>query len=255
MRGIVITGASGALGGALSVRYASAGVTLGLVGRNEARLAAVAEQCRRAGAATETLSADVGEAQPLADWLIEFDRKAPIDLAIAAAGTSAGPDPKSPAEGLALATRQVRTNFLGVMHTLEPIIPAMARRGAGRIGVVSSVAAYRGLPFSPSYSSSKAGVRAYGEALRCRLAPFGVGVSVISPGFFASAMTDRFRGGTPFLMSLDYTADRVKKGLDRGDRRVVFPWLLAAGVAGTDLLPAILGDAIIRRFKFHILPE
>jgi short-subunit dehydrogenase len=255
MRAIVITGGSSGLGGALALRYAAPGVTLGLVGRSTDRLEAVAEQCRRAGAIAQTLPADVGEAQPLADWLVDFDGRTPVDLLIAAAGTSGGPAPEAPSEGLALATRQVKTNLLGVINTLEPIIPAMTKRRSGRIGVVSSVAAYRGLPFSPIYSASKAAVRAYGEAMRCRLAPLGVGVSVICPGFFASAMTDRFKGGTPFLMSLDYAAERVKKGLDRGDRRVVFPWLLAAAIAGTDLFPAVIGDAIIRRFPFHIVPE
>jgi hypothetical protein len=46
----------------------------------------------------------------------------------------------------------------------------------------------------------------------------------------------------------------VRAGLDRGAARIVFPWLLALGLQATDLLPAWLGDAILRAQRFHIQP-
>ena len=255
MRGIVITGASSGLGAALAALYAAPGVALGLVGRNEARLGALAERCRAAGASASTLSVDIAEASPLCEWLVAFDEETPVDLVVANAGTSAGPRPGAYSEGLDLASRQVRTNLLGAVNTIEPLLPALAARGRGCVALVSSVAGLRGLPFCPAYSASKAGVRAYGEALRSLLAPAGVRVCVVCPGFFSSPMTDRFKGSTPFLMRVDQAAARVKRGLDRGQRRVVFPWLLAAGLVGTDLMPALLGDAILRRFPFHIVAD
>jgi short-subunit dehydrogenase len=251
-RAVLITGASSGLGAALAKRFAGAGVTLGLIGRDAARLEATAAACRERGAAVASAAIDVTDAAALGAWIAQFDRATPAELVLANAGTSAGPAPGQAAEGLELAHRQVRTNLLGAINTIEPIVPALVARRRGRIALVSSVAGLRGLPYSPAYSASKAGVRAYGEALRAGLRPFGVGVSVIVPGFFASPMTDRFKGGHPFRLSLEQAADIVERGIRRGRPRIVFPWPLAFGLVCADLMPAILGDAIVRRFHFHI---
>ena len=109
------------------------------------------------------------------------------------------------------------------MNTVEPLLPRLLARGAGQIAVVSSVAGYRGLPYSPGYSASKAGVRAYGEALRALLRPRGVRVSVVVPGFFNSPMTDRFHGDKPFMVSLERASAIVRRGLDRGQRADCLP--------------------------------
>jgi short-subunit dehydrogenase len=254
VQSVAITGASSGLGASLARAFAAPGVTLGLVGRDQTRLAATAAACAQAGAATRVGAIDVTDAPALGAWLIEHDRAAPLDLLIANAGISAGPPPDATSEGLALAARQVTTNLLGAMNTIEPLIPAFVARGRGRIAVVSSLAGYRGLAFSPGYSASKAGNRAYGEGLRALLAPHGVGVSVICPGFFESPMTDRFKGPHPFGVSLETATRIVMRGLARGKRRIVFPWPLAFGMRAADLMPAWLGDIVIQKFRFHIEP-
>ena len=250
--GIVITGASSGLGAALARAYAQPGTTLGLCGRDRARLAATAEACAAKGARVQAAAIDVADAPAMAEWLTGFDRDTPIELVIANAGTSAGPSPESPSEGVESAARQVAVNLLGTIHTVEPLLPALSARGRGQIAVIASIAAYRGLPYSPGYCASKAGLRTYGEALRPRLEPRGVGVTVVCPGFFASPMTDRFDGSTPFLLTGEGAARIVKRGIDRGRRRVAFPWLLVRGLQFCDIAPAIVGDMILRRFRFHI---
>jgi len=99
-----------------------------------------------------------------------------------------------------------------------------------------------------------AGLRAYAEALRPRLMRYGVGVTVVCPGFFASPMTGRWQGPTPFLASGDKAARHIKRGIDRGRRRVHFPWPLVFGMRFCDIAPAWIGDAILRRFRFRIRP-
>ena len=200
----------------------------------------------------ETAAIDVGDAAAMESWLGDFDRKYPADLVIANAGTSAGPEPDSPSEGVPSAVRQVRVNLIGAINTVEPLLPAMCRRGRGRVAVVASIAAYRGLPYSPGYCASKAGLRAYAEALRPRLAPRGVGVTIVCPGFFASPMTDRFDGPTPFRASTAAAARKVKRAIDRGRRRSAFPWPLVFGLRFCDLAPPSIGDAILRRYRFRI---
>lgn len=252
---ILITGASSGLGAGLARRYARPGVDLALGGRNPERLRTVAAACREAGAVVREELVDVADPAATTAWVTRADEAAALDLVVAAAGISGGPQEGEVVEGLASATGQVAANLLGVMHVIEPVLPRMLRRGRGHVAVVSSVAGYRGLPYSPGYSASKAGVRAYGEGLRAALRPHGVLCSVVVPGFFDSPMTDRFKGDKPFLLSLDRAADIVKAGLDRGRARIVFPRLLGLGIQATDLMPAMLGDAILRAVRFHIRPR
>lgn len=251
-RVVIITGASSGLGAALAGLYAAPGVVLGLLGRDRHRLDAVAQGCTERGARVSVAAIDVTDRAGLASWLEEFDREHPAELLIANAGTSAGPDPDSPSEGAEMVERQVRVNLLGMANTVEPLLSAFCARRRGRVALVASIAAFRGLPYSPGYCASKAGLRAYAEALRARLEPRGVGVTIVCPGFFASPMTDRFDGPTPFLASAEAAAHKVKRGLDRGRRRISFPWPLVFGLKFCDVAPAIIGDMILRRFHFRI---
>ena len=249
---IVITGASSGLGAALAKAYAGPQVALGLLGRDRQRLDATAQACEARGARVTTEAIDVTDSPAMASWLCQFDRLCPIDLLVANAGTSAGPGPESPSEGAEGAGRQIRVNLLGAIDTVEPLLPALCARKRGRVAVVASIAAYRGLPYSPGYCASKAGLRAYAEALRARLEQHNIGVTVVCPGFFDSPMTDRFDGPTPFLLSSDAAARIVKRGIDRGRRRVAFPLPLVLGLQFCDFAPAMIGDAILRRYRFHI---
>ena len=251
---VLITGASSGLGAGLAKNYAAPGLHLILTGRDAARLEATAAACRARGATVSTGLFDVREAEPLGGWLIAQDEATPIDLVIAAAGVSAGTGEGDMPEGVALATMQVRANLLGTMHTIEPLLPRMIARGAGHVAIIASTAALRGLPYSPAYSASKAGVRAYGEALRALLAPKRVTVTVVVPGFFDTPMTDRWKGPTPFMLSLDQMVAAIRKGLDARRSRVTVPRLLALGSQAADLLPAAIGDRIMRGFRFHIEP-
>jgi short-subunit dehydrogenase len=253
-RSILVTGASSGLGAGLARHFAAPGVRLALTGRDATRLEATAELCRTKGADVVTGLFDVAEAGPIGAWIAAQDQVAPFDIAFAAAGVSAGTNEAGAPEGQALATLQVRTNLLGTMNVIEPLIEPMIARGRGQLVVVASTAALRGLPYSPGYSASKAGVRAYGEALRALLAPKNVAVTVVVPGFFDTPMTDRWKGPTPFMVSLDKMVRVIAKGVDRRAARVVYPRLLALGQVAADLMPAAIGDRIVRGFRFHIEP-
>jgi short-subunit dehydrogenase len=243
----VITGASSGLGVSPAKSYAAREVRLGLLGRDRRRLAETAHACETKGAAASVPAIDVADARVVATRLCEFDREHPVDLLIVNAGTSARPDPDCPSEGVDLVARQVGVNLLVAINTIEPLLSAFCSRRRGRIAVVATIAAYRGLPYSPGYCASKAGLRAYAEALRSRLEPYGAGVTIVCPGFFQSPMTARFEGPTPFCLSTDRTARIVKLGVDRGRRRIGFPWPLVLGLRFCDMMPAIL-----RRYRFTI---
>ncbi|HWI87528.1 MAG TPA: SDR family NAD(P)-dependent oxidoreductase [Sphingomonas sp.] len=251
---IMITGASSGLGAGLAKDYAAPGIRLVLSARDGARLEETARACRDKGASVVTGLFDVGEAEPLGAWLVEQDAAVPFDLVIAAAGVSGGTGEGDEPEGVSVAAMQVRANLLGTIHTIEPLLPRMIARGHGHVALIASTAALRGLPYSPAYSASKAGVRTYGEALRALLRPQGVTVTVVVPGFFDTPMTDRWKGPTPFMLSLDKMVAAIRKGLDARRARIVVPRLLAFGCQMADLMPAALGDAIMRGFRFRIEP-
>jgi short-subunit dehydrogenase len=254
MTSIVITGASSGLGAALARLYAAPGIRLALLGRNEARLSALAQACELAGAQVATAVLDVADGATMARWIAQFQAEAGIDILIANAGVSAGPGKGAGFEGLTWASRQVATNLLGVMNTVEPALPAMIARRQGQVVIVASVAALKGLPYSPGYCASKAGARAYGESLRPLLAPAGVSVTVVCPGFFASPMTDRWLGPKPFLISTERAAALIHAAIRKKRRRLSFPLPLVFGMRFSDLVPAFLGDLLVRDFRFSIRP-
>ena len=164
----VITGASSGLGASLAKAYAAKEMRLGLLGRDRGRLAETAHACEAKGAAASVAAIDVADARAMATWLCEFDREHPVDLLVANAGTSAGPDPDCPSEGVDLVARQVGVNLLGAINTIEPLLSAFCSRRRGRIAVVASIAAYRGSPTARAIAPARPGCgpmpRRYGRA-------------------------------------------------------------------------------------------
>lgn len=218
---IVITGASSGIGAALAREYAATGVHLGLLGRNDARLAAVCADCEAAGATVKTASVDVADGDAMEAWLSAFDAATPIDLLVANAGISSGSGPMD--EAKATTRRIFATNVDGVINTVMPVAAHMAARRSGQIAIISSLAGMRGLPSAPDYSASKAAVKAYGEALRGSLGKRGVKVNVICPGYIKTPLTDVNTFPMPFLMTAEKAARIMRRGLERNRSRIAFP--------------------------------
>lgn len=242
---ILITGASSGIGAALAENFAGAGVRLVLGGRSTERLAAIAEACRKRGATVETTAIDVVERAAMADWITDVDGRQPLDLVIANAGVSGGTLKGTESEEQA--RRIFAINIDGVLNTVFPVLPLMLARKNGQIGLMASLAAYRGFPGAPAYGASKAAVRVWGEALRGDVAPQGVGVSVIMPGFIKTAMTDANNFPMPFLMPAERAATIVRRGLEANRARIAFPWQTAflAWLLGA-LSPTLVDPLLMR---------
>jgi short-subunit dehydrogenase len=232
---ILVTGASSGLGAALADIYAAQGRHLSLHGRDAARLARTAERAERKGAIVTTKTGDVTDEAGMAEWIASCERLQPIDLLIANAGISAGSGPgyESPEQSRAI----FAVNVGGVLNTVQPAIPLMTARGRGQIAIMSSIAGFRSFTGAPSYCASKAAVRIYGEALRGELAPAGVEVNVICPGFIKTPMTDKNRFPMPFIMPPLRAARIIQEGLAHNRVRTVFPFATYALVRLISLLP------------------
>jgi short-subunit dehydrogenase len=249
---VLITGASGGIGAALATAYAAPGVQLLLLGRDPARLRATADACRALGAASETAVLDVTDRAAARATLLELDERYPVDLAIANAGVSSGQPPEGGLEPQDRALDTLMINVMGTAHTLAPLVERMSARGRGQLCLIGSLAARYGLPSCPAYSASKAAVEIYGEGLRGHLRPYGVGVTVVSPGFVRSAMSDRIVGPAPLKLSAGRAAGIVKRALARDRARVSFPFPLNLGVWGLARLPDPVARRAARLFAFRV---
>lgn len=248
MTAIALTGASSGIGAALAAEYAAPGVALLLIARDAARLAEVAARAQAKGAEVETAAVDVTDAAALAAALLDFDDRRQVDILIANAGIALGglPEPQGQAR------RVIEINLMGMLHTVEPLIPRMIARGAGRIAVVSSVAGIRPSGDLPSYSASKAGVLAYGRAIRSGLRGKGVAVTVIAPGFVTSPMSARHDGPKPFEVSAERAARLMRRAIDRRRGALTFPWAFSAMIFLGNRLPPFLSDWFERRYAAKI---
>ncbi len=244
-KSILITGASSGLGKALALDYACEGVTLSLTGRDRGRLEAAAAACRAQGAAVHAKTIDVLDRQSLAAWIAEIDAQAPLSLVIANAGVSAGTG--GGGEGDEQANEIFAVNVQGVANTIQPALDLMARRGQGQVGIMSSLASFRGFPGAPAYCASKAAVRIWGESLRGSLHDNGVAVSVICPGYVRTPMTDVNDFPMPFLIEVERAARIIRRGLAKNKARIAFPWPLYAVVQLLAAAPPGLLDPLMRR--------
>ncbi|MDR1277092.1 MAG: SDR family NAD(P)-dependent oxidoreductase [Candidatus Accumulibacter sp.] len=243
----MITGATSAIGAALALEYAQRGATLYLHGRNAVKLAEVAERCRAKGAEVETQHMDLRDFSALQDWLKSLG---PLDLVIVNAGmnTHVGatgePEPWDAVEAL------LDVNLKAAMLIVQSVLPAMRSRGCGQIALLSSLAAYFGLPVTPTYCATKAGVKAYGEALRGGLSPEGIRVNVIMPGYVKSPMCDDMPGPKPFIWLPDRAAKAIRRGLEQNKARISFPFPLNWGSWWLAVLPASISTCIVRWLGF-----
>jgi short-subunit dehydrogenase len=247
---ILISGATGAIGSALAQAYAGPGRSMILQGRNTAALDAITRECEQRGAEVHGERVDLADAHSLQDWLERLQRQAPPDLAIVNAGVTSHTADPSGGEQWTAVKAVLDVNLTAAVALTEALLPGMRRRGSGQIALISSLSAYFGLPLTPSYCASKAGLKAYGEALRGWLDPQGVAVNVVLPGFVASAMSERFPGPKPFTLSPQRAAAVIRRGLMRNKARIAFPAPLSWGMWWLAVLPPDAALWLLRRLGY-----
>ena len=134
-----------------------------------------------------------------------------IDLCIFSTGIY---DPKKEREiDLEQIRNTINVNFFGTLNCIKAVEKYFKEKKNGHISIVSSVAGYRGLPNSTGYGPSKAALTNLTESLYFDFKKYNVRVSLISPGFIKTPMTDKNKFKMPFIKSSEFAANKIYKGL------------------------------------------
>lgn len=254
-RVVLITGASSGIGRALALHYAIPGTTLGLLGRDEARLLDVVRACIAKGANVEHAAIDARDRDAMRNWIEDFDVRHLTGLVFANAGLMGGVPPGALLEPTDFAFLLMETNVQGVLNTVQPLLEPMLARGEGQIVLIGSLAGFVALPDAPSYCASKAAVMTYGLALREAMRARNVKVNVVCPGYVATPMTQQLAGWKPWLVSADDAAKRIARGIEANRAIIAFPFFLAWLSRLAGILPDWLRQLGSRPFRYKVKSE
>ena len=234
----------------MAVELARRGAAVGLLARRADTLQEVVAAIKAGGGRAVALPADVTDANAVRKAADNLTTElGPIDVLFANAGVG-GTVHAAQLEAEEFAG-VIDVNVKGVVNSVAAVVGDMVKRGQGQLVVISSLAAYRGLPKSAAYCSSKAAVSAFFESLRLDLHGSGVDVTIIHPGFIKTPLTAGRQARLPWLMELDYAVDKILKATEARKKSYAFPWQLATIVRAGMIMPIFMYDWISRRNSFR----
>ena len=253
---VVITGASKGIGAELARQLAAKGAKLVLAARNVKELEAVADDCKKSGAAVITVKADVAIERDCAAIMsgaaLAFGG---IDVLVNNAGATMWARFED-IEDLSILERIMQVNYMGAVYCTRHALPYL-RQSHGVLVGISSLAGRTGVPTRTGYSASKHAMTGFFDSLRIELADSGVAVTMIYPGFVATGIRENATGpdGKPIqvdpvkegdVMGVEECVRLIVAAIENRKREVV---MTARGKIGLwlKLLAPSLVDRIARR--------
>ncbi|MFD3450588.1 SDR family oxidoreductase [Streptomyces sp. NPDC058691] len=199
-RTVLVVGGTSGIGRELARRFAAAGSTVAVAGRNPRALSELS------GEGFGTFGIDVTDSSSVASARDAVLARYPaLDTVVTMSGVMLVEDLRDPAHFAAMETT-IDTNLLGTVRVVDAFTPHLVRRGAGTFITVTSGIAFLPFPPMPGYAASKAAVHAYSEALRAQLDGTGVGVVELVPPAVATAGQEKVN---PHALPLDDFATEV----------------------------------------------
>jgi NAD(P)-dependent dehydrogenase (short-subunit alcohol dehydrogenase family) len=229
----IVTGASSGIGRETAILLASHGWTVALVSRRAAELSALKQQIKATGGVAITIEADVTKPKDVDRIVADTNAiGGRIDALLNIAGVGGMSSVLTPDDGVRL---MIDTNLLAPIRLMRAAIPIMRAQRGGAIVNVGSVKGE--IAIGGIYSATKFGLRGLTSSVRRELAGSGIHVSLVEPGYIATAMTAH-RGGR--MPGADVVAAAIETCLTRSRRRVVVPGYYRLLIWVANLFPALV---------------
>jgi len=208
---IWITGASSGIGRALALKFANQGWQVAASARRKNLL----EELNKINPNIHSFPLDITDSEKCKNIFQEIINKFQnIDICIFSTGIH---NPKGERNfDLEIIRKIMEVNYFGTINSINSVISYFKERKKGQISIVSSVASYRGLPATGAYCSSKSALSTFAESLYFDIKRFNVKVSLISPGFIKTPMTDQNDFKMPMIKSAEFAANKIYDGLING---------------------------------------
>jgi short-subunit dehydrogenase len=242
-KNIWITGASSGIGRALAIKFASEGWQIAISARRKELL----DELSKTNPNISSFPLDVTN-RSSCDQIFKniLEKYLNIDLCIFSTGTY---DPKTEKEiNLDKIENVMKVNFFGTLNCIKAVETHLKNKKKGHIAIMSSVAGYRGLPNSSGYGPSKAALINLAESLYFDFKRHKVRVSLISPGFIKTPLTDKNEFKMPFLKSPEFAANKIYNGLIKSKSfEITFPKELTIIMKLFKILPNKIYLYLIRK--------
>ena len=205
---IWITGASTGIGRALAIKFAEKGWIVAASARRENLLKEL-NQINKNIYPFPLDVTNIDQCKIVSKDILEQFKN--IEICVFCTGIH---DPKSEKEfNLEKIRKIMEVNYFGVMNSINSIYSYYNNKKSGQISIVSSVAGYRGLPAAGAYCASKSALTSFTESLHFEMRKKNVRVSLISPGFIKTPMTDQNDFPMPMIKSPEFAAEQIYSGL------------------------------------------
>lgn len=237
---IWLIGASEGIGKALAQALAKQGAVLALCARQKDRLEEIAKPL-----GAMVAPADVTDAPSLAQAYATIKAAWGLpDVVIYNAGIY---EPMTAQQfNLPQVEKMMNVNFSGALRVLHHVLPDFIAAHQGHIVLVSSIAAYRGLPGAIGYGASKAALTHLAENMAIDLYGTGIKLQIVSPGFVRTRLTDKNDFAMPQIMEPEQAAAHIVRGMQSKTFDIRFPFVFANLLKALSFLPARLYIALMR---------
>ena len=243
---VLLTGATGGIGRALSIELAKFYPRLMLLSRNVQQLKSITAAIEET-TEVDYLECDVRDSENIKSAVVDTVKKwRRIDIAILCAGI----DIFNTIDSFSAESYRIilATNFLQAVDFFDNLLHVFRNQGEGRIVAISSLVDSMGLPFCGAYTAGKAALSRFLESVRTELRLSGIGVTIIRPGFVDTPMTKMNNFKMPLLMTPEIAAKKIAMAIYRERNKVSFPFFSSLGLSAAEMLPGPILDYICWRY-------
>lgn len=221
---VIVTGASSGIGRSICLELAKRRCRIAMVARREERLVSLAEEVDAMGGLALPIVCDVSDRQAVSVAYKKIHHElGEIYTAFLNAGIGSSVIAQNASSQEI--ERVMEINFFGAVYWLDHLLPHMQKQNKGLIVATSSLASYRGLPGSGSYSASKAALTSLFESYQIDFMATNIRFVIVSPYFVVSEMSGvRDENKGKLWCSSKEAAKKILDGVEKGKYHIVFPF-------------------------------